>query len=150
MGSLLVLLLQKSGTCYPPTYHPWLFRASAQTSRFHYGILLKTMEPPQQLFQGMGLTPQTPVYLSVSDLANSSTQIPGFVWFGNLVLREVVHQALYDPIYAGWFGFLENISLSNGHCFWTPLWTNLPWQVGQVLGWVGSNEALKTSLIESV
>ena len=83
--------------------------------------------------KGWGLLHEHP---SVLDLANSPTQAPGFVWFGNLVLREVVHRALYDPTYAGWFGFLEDVSLSNGHRFWTPLRTASPRQVGQVLGWV--------------
>ena len=51
-------------------------------------------------------------------------------------LQEVVHYALYDPMYPGLFGFLEDVKMGDGHRFWAPLQVASPWQVGQVLGWV--------------
>lgn len=83
--------------------------------------------------KGWGLLHEQPFV----DPENSPAEAPRFTWFGNPALREVVHHALYDPGYAGWFGFLEDVSLNDGYRFWAPLRTASPRQVGQVLGWVG-------------
>lgn len=74
----------------------------------------------------------------VISLPNSSAPAPHFVWFGNVVLKEIVQRALYDPEYPGWFGFLEDVRMTDGRRFWAPLYAASPRQAGQVLGWVST------------
>ena len=86
--------------------------------------------------KGWGLLHEHPSVLTLLNSAQDQAPVPRFVWFGNSTLREVVHRALYDPMYPGWFGFLEDVKMGNGHCFWAPLQVASPRQVSQVLGWV--------------
>lgn len=78
--------------------------------------------------RGSGLLHEHPSMLAPSDSP--------FPWFGNLALREVVHRALYDPTYPGWFGFLEDVRMNDGRCFWAPLYVASAGQLAQVLAWV--------------
>lgn len=73
---------------------------------------------------------------AVLPLSSSSPSEHRFLWFGNHVLREVVHRALYDPTYPGWFGFLDDVTKSDGRRTWAPISSASARQVAQVLGWV--------------
>lgn len=82
---------------------------------------------------------------SALPLSNSSASERRVSWFGNHVLKEVVHRALYDPTYPGWFGFLEDVKKVDGRRVWAPIFSASPRQLAQVLGWVRLTLSLNVS-----
>ncbi|KIJ59403.1 hypothetical protein HYDPIDRAFT_33266, partial [Hydnomerulius pinastri MD-312] len=95
-----------------------------------------TPEVRAQLRMGLTFSPEVGVrLLHQVPPATLNLEPTVFRWFGNTTLRAILQHTLYDPTFAGWYGFICDVHGFDGLPYWIPLGKATNFQVAYVISW---------------
>ncbi|KIJ59332.1 hypothetical protein HYDPIDRAFT_33271 [Hydnomerulius pinastri MD-312] len=94
-----------------------------------------TPEVRTQLRMGLMFSLEVGVRLLHQVLPATLNSEPMFRWFRNTTLPVILQHALYDPTFAGWYGFMCDVHGFDGLPYWIPLGEATNFQVAYVISW---------------